>query len=97
MARGPARRRVRQKTRVWVPHWTVIIIIIICISSSSSSSSSSSRTVSIKHKMAYYLPIEGSPRWKYGVGLKDAWLWLFVKIVSTLSSLYLQPQHAYDG
>jgi len=23
MARDPARRRVRQKTRVWVPHWTV--------------------------------------------------------------------------
>ena len=23
IARGPARRRVRQKTRVWVPHWTV--------------------------------------------------------------------------
>jgi len=22
MTRGPARRRVRQKTRVWVPHWT---------------------------------------------------------------------------
>jgi len=22
MARGPARRRVWQKTRVWVPHWT---------------------------------------------------------------------------
>jgi len=22
MARGPARRRVRQKTPVWVPHWT---------------------------------------------------------------------------
>ena len=93
MARGPARRRVRQKTRVWVPHWTVIINISI----SSSSSSSRRRTVSIKHKMAYYLPIEESPRWKYGVGLKDAWLWLFVKIVSTLSSLYLQPQHAYDG
>jgi len=31
MARGPARRWVRQNTHVWVPHWTVELLLLLLL------------------------------------------------------------------